>query len=212
MVVGLMQAQTRFGIKAGANFSTFTGKSYTDNSMKTGFHAGGFAEIKASEKLFVQLELLYSEQGAKIDVSETVENVVFIEYDEKWNLNYLTIPVMVKYYVHKGLHVEAGPQVGILLSAKEKYKTNYTSPEFPDESFRRSGTDDISELFKSIDMALNAGLGYDITNHIFADARYSYGLIDIYESVNAVDVPGQTVRNKTVARNNVLSLTVGYKF
>lgn len=216
MVVGLAQAQTRFGLKAGMNLSTFTGKSYTDNSFKAGFHAGGFAEIKASERLFIQLELLYSEQGAKIDASQsTSAGAIQIRYDEKWRLNYLTVPVMVKYYVYKGFNIEAGPQIGILLNAEEKYETNFTSPDFPGENVRRSGTDDISELFKSIDVAINAGIGYDFTSHIFVNARYNYGIIDIYDFSpnNQTDVPGQSnVRNKMVARNNVLSVSVGYKF
>src|SRR6218665_957371 len=213
MFVGLTHAQTKFAIKAGANFSTFTGKSYADVSMKTGFHAGGFAEIKASEKLFIQLELLYSEQGAKIDMAhELSDDVIYVDYDEKWNVNYLTVPVMVKYYVYRGLHMEAGPQIGILLSAKEKYDTNFTSPDFPGESIKRSGSEDISELFKSINVALNAGVGYDFKSHIFANVRYSYGLSDIYDDQADRDQVGTGVNNKIVSRNNVLSLSVGYKF
>lgn len=214
MFVGLAYGQTRFGIKAGANFSTFTGKSYADVSLKTGFHAGGFAEIKASEKLFVQLELLYSEQGAKIDMSHPYsEGIIYIDYDEKWLVNYLTVPIMVKYDVYKGLNVEAGPQVAILLSAKEKYETDFTFPGFPDETIRRSGSDDISERFKSIDIAINAGVGYDFTSHFFANARYSYGLMDIYENqTNNDEYPGQSTNRKIVSRNNVLSFSVGYKF
>jgi len=214
MIVGLTNAQTKFGTKAGANFSTFTGKSYTDNTMKTGFHAGGFAEIKASEKLFVQLELLYSEQGAKVDISYTEQYAINIKYDEKWKLNYLAVPIMVKYYVYEGLNVEAGPQIGILLNAKAKYETSATSPEFFGETVRRSGTEDIADLFKSIDVAINAGVGYDFTDHIFANARYSYGLIDIYDSSanTSTDVPGQQALKKPVSRNNVLSLSIGYKF
>jgi len=216
MTVGFVQAQTKFGLKAGANLSTFTGKSYTDNSLKAGFHAGGFAEIKASEKLFVQLELLYSEQGAKIDFSQWIPDAALrIKYDEKWNLNYLNIPVMLKYYVYKGFNIEAGPQIGILLKAEEKYESNFTSPDFPEGTIRTSGKDDITEHFKSIDVAINAGVGYDFTSHIFANARYSYGIIDIYDfSPNSQsDVPGQSIDiTKSVARNNVLSVAVGYKF
>jgi len=73
--------ETKFGVKAGLNFSNFTG-DVENNSMKVGFHVGGLVNIKVSDKFSVQPELLYSGQGAKFDGGVTV------------SADYLNIPVM----------------------------------------------------------------------------------------------------------------------
>ena len=67
LVFGFANAQdVRFGVKGGLNIATLTG-DVQDASTKVGFHVGGFAEIKVSDKFAVQPELLFSTQGAKSD-------------------------------------------------------------------------------------------------------------------------------------------------
>ena len=84
-VFGFTNAQeVKFGLKGGLNVANITG-DIEDNSSKVGFHVGGFAEIKVSEKFSVQPELLFSTQGTKFDFEGT--NVNF-------NLSYLNIPIM----------------------------------------------------------------------------------------------------------------------
>src|SRR5690606_6511134 len=108
--------EIKFGAKAGLNISNQTGDIENTKSL-IGFHIGGFAEIKFTEKFAFQPELLYSLQGAKYDFSEED----FTE-ESTLKLNYLNIPLMFKYYATESLFVEAGPQIGLLLSAKEDYK------------------------------------------------------------------------------------------
>src|ERR1700749_475310 len=108
--------ETKFGVKAGLNLVTLTG-AVEDASAKVGFNAGGFAEIKLSEKFAIQPELLFSTQGYKY--KETGSDADY-SYEEKLNLGYLNIPVMAKFYVAQKFSIEAGPQLGILLSAKAK--------------------------------------------------------------------------------------------
>jgi hypothetical protein len=74
------------------------------------FHAGGFVNVPISDKFSIQPELLYSaqgENGKSIDV--TLQN------------DYINLPVMDKFYVSNNFTIEAGPQIGLLLSAKIKY-------------------------------------------------------------------------------------------
>lgn len=56
------------GIKAGANFATLS--DATNAEQKTGFQAGFFAGVKFSDKLGIQADLLYSQQGAEFDSEE----------------------------------------------------------------------------------------------------------------------------------------------
>ena len=54
-----------FGIKAGLNMSILTGSKDQIMSSTNGFFAGALLEFKILEKIALQPELLFSEQGAK---------------------------------------------------------------------------------------------------------------------------------------------------
>lgn len=91
----------KFGVKAGANFSNFTG-DFDAEDGRTGFYVGGVADFTVSEKFHVQPELLYSMEGAK-----------------DAEMDFLRIPIMAKYYVMDGLNLQAGPVLGFKIGAEE---------------------------------------------------------------------------------------------
>jgi len=190
--------EIKYGVKAGLNLSTLTGDvAYYDVKSKAGFHVGGFVEFKITDKFSVQPELLYSAQGAKLRYSSVDE---FSSTIDKQNikLGYLNIPVMAKYYVIKGLSIEAGPQVGFLLSAKNEF--NYSS--YITEQYSSTGEEDIKDDLKSIDFGFNFGAGYEFTENIFVQARYNLGLTSVFEDADGDFDP----------KNGVLQLSFGYKF
>jgi len=197
--MGISSAQEiKYGAKAGLNLSTFTGDvTYFDVKSKTGFHVGGFVEIKIADKFSVQPELLYSTQGGKISFSSSDE---FSYTNDKRDikLGYLNLPIMAKYYIIPGLSIEAGPQIGFLLSAKNEYNI-YSSVS---EDLSGSGEEDIKDDSKSVDFGFNVGAGYDFTQNIFVQARYNLGLTSISESASSVYDP----------KNAVLQISFGYKF
>lgn len=192
LAFGFTNAQeVKFGVKGGINLSTLTG-DVENASSKVGFQVGGFAEIKLSDKFSVQPELLYSLQGVKFKDSE----IGFATTETTDNLSYLNIPVMAKYYVAEKFSLEAGPQIGFLLSAKSDF-----SGFDGDEDF--SGDIDTKDFYKSIDFGVNFGAGYDFTENLSAGLRYNLGLSNIAETVE-----GENFKQK----NSVFSLSVGYKF
>ena len=89
------------GIKAGATFANLTGA--TDASTKTGFVGGAFLTIKFSDKIAIQGDLLYSQQGAKLELDDI-------------NLNYINFPIVFKYYIIKRINIQAGPQFGTVVN------------------------------------------------------------------------------------------------
>lgn len=187
--------QLRFGAKAGVNVATITG-DLEGNKALTGFHIGAIAEIKINEKFAVQPEMLYSSQGSKSRYTEG-NSISYLSIDYTHTLSYLNIPIIAKYYVAPKLSLETGPQVGFLLSAKEK---NETTLALADGSFQyESDKYDIKEGLKSIDFGFNIGAGYDFTPTIFAQLRYNFGLSNISD-------------NNTTLRNSVLQASIGYKF
>ena len=149
-----------FGVKGGLNMSNFTGD--LDSDAKIGFFVGGFAEFKVTEKFAVQPELLFSNLGAKDN-----------DIDEALNLNYILVPVMAKFYVTEKFNLEAGPQVGFLMSAKVD-------------------GEDVKDFFKSTDFALNLGAGFDVTENLTVGLRYSLGLS------NVIDADGVDVKNSNI--------------
>lgn len=186
---GFASAQeSKFGIKGGMNLANFSG-DVEDNSTKVGFNVGGFVEIKISEKFSVQPELLFSTQGAQSKYTEDT-----IKFKEELNLSYINIPVMAKFYVADKFSLEAGPQIGFLVSAKAK-------AEVTDGINSSSEEGDVKDGFKSTDFGFNLGTGYDFTDNLSAGVRYNLGLSNILKDSGS-----------TKLQNTVFSVSVAYKF
>ncbi|WP_294822418.1 porin family protein [uncultured Flavobacterium sp.] len=181
------QAQEmKFGVKAGLNIANQGSDAETEGS-RMGLHIGGVAEFKLSENFSIQPELLYSMMGSKVNT--ITEDLTVEEVDNK--LDYLTLPVLAKYYIMEGLSLEAGPYVGFLMSAKQE-------------------DTDIKDGIKSIDFGLNAGVAYDLPMGVFFQARYVLGLSDINDAGDT-EIGGVTYEAPKVT-NNGLQISVGYKF
>nr|WP_314839892.1 porin family protein [uncultured Flavobacterium sp.] len=191
---GFANAQeAKFGIKGGLNLATFAGDTDgLDLKSKAGLNVGGFVEVKLSEKVSLQPELLYSMQGAKTDDFEVVVDNQIYTGDVSINLSYLNIPVMMKYYAAEKFNLEVGPQIGFLLSAKTVAKVNSNEAE-----------EDVKDNFESVDFGLNFGAGYDFTKNISAGLRYNLGLANIGKTEAGDD---------SKITNSVLSLSLAYKF
>jgi len=180
MAFGFTNAQqTRFGVKGGLNITSFSGGNYWDAKSLVGFHVGGLAEIKVIERLSIQPEVLFSTQGAKLEAGNT-------DIDRK--LNYINVPVLAKFYITKQFTVEAGPQLGFLVSAK-------------------SDGDDVKDLYKSVDTGFNFGAGYNFTDNVSVGLRYTVGLSNIADyDVEDIDEYYDS------PKNSVLTLSLAYKF
>lgn len=170
----------RYGFKGGVNLSNVASDDL-DHETLTSFHIGAVLEALFNEKIALQPEILYSKQGFKTsDFSEELT----------YKLAYITIPVMVKYYVTEGLIVEAGPQMGFLHTAK-----------IISESDGNSDAEDIKEGLRSNDFCFNFGLGYQLENGWSLGARYNWGISNI--------VREQLNQN---FKNRVVQLSIGYLF
>jgi hypothetical protein len=183
----ILQAQVKFGARAGVNFSDITGERVDSFDGRTSFHFGAVAEIEISEKFSFQPELIYSSQGS--DYTEDFEGE---DFDGTVKVDYLNVPLMAKYYVTNGLSLEAGPQIGFLLSAKDEYE---------------DGEDDIKDFLKSTDFGVNFGLGYKLDSGLFFSARYNLGLtdnLDVDESEFETD--------GAEYKNSVIQIGIGYFF
>jgi len=92
----------KFGVKAGINFASLSGSSIdTGGNLEgsTGYHIGAVAQLGISSKFVIQPEILYSTQGIK-DV----------------DIDYINLPVLVKFKFAKFFSIDAGPQFGLAIN------------------------------------------------------------------------------------------------
>ncbi|WP_428229982.1 porin family protein [Flavobacterium sp.] len=202
LFVGLtVMAQTqkvKLGVKAGLNISNLTfDDSELNSSNKTGFTAGIMVEVPLAKKFSIQPELLYSQQGTKTSFSD--QDVTNSNYKSTIDLNYLNIPVMLKYFVVKGLSVQAGPQIGILLKANNKYQDNFLG-------YENQETFNLKDYSAGIDTSVNLGLGYQFKDKFYTDVRYNISYSNVFKEGDANHFINNDMKNR------VFQVTVGYFF
>lgn len=186
--------KVKYGVKAGLNIANaiISEDGAPSTSSVTSFHVGGFAEINISKKLFFQPELVYSMQGTNFSLPVDVNGTVY-STNNTFKLSYINIPLMFKYYPQEKFYFEAGPQIGLLTSAKLEVEV----------AGYGSNTQDAKELFKSSDFGLNFGLGYNFTKRVTSNVRYNLGLSNIADT--------ESGDNSTI-KNSVFSISLGYIF
>jgi opacity protein-like surface antigen len=170
-------AQFQFGAKGGFNFATLSGSDIRDAKTLVNFNVGVFARLPLIDRLSLQPELVYSVQGAK-----------FSNPDESHHVNYLNIPILLRYSAGSGFGIYTGPQIGFLLSAHQKINGNSLTEK---------------DFFNSADFAWAVGLSYKIpSTRLGIDARYNFGIANIEDRSNS---------NQTGSiRNDVFQLGVTY--
>ena len=186
-------AQT-FGVKGGLNVSSMSkDEGLDDQKSKIGFNAGAFVNIPIASSLSVQPEVLYSNYGSKSDWTNPINDD---RYSSAAHLDYLAVPVMLQYNLIPNLYVEAGPEFGFLLSAKNKLKNETTG-----DTITESG--DYKDDLNTFNVGLGLGAGYYFTPNFGITARYVAGLTDI-----AKDRPS----GSDAVKNNVFQVGLAYKF
>lgn len=199
----LVNAQdVSFGLKAGVNYGKMKSSDSDENKYVDpviGPHFGIVADIPIDEKFSVQPELLYSSTGYKISYS-----MEYWEAEYNGKLNYVSIPIMGKYKLKDGLYIEAGPYFGYLLSAKEDGESSDTFKA----TLYSYDNEDVKEYFKSLDIGLGIGAGYQLENGLYFNARYTLGLIDI----NNEDMMEYKFYHTSTVHNHIFMICIGFFF
>lgn len=199
ILFGVTNAQkVKYGFKAGVNIATekitipSSPNINYEKSTVIGANVGFFVDIKMVPKLFFQPELLYSMQGAKL--TATI-NGISGSAEQTATVNYLIVPLTLKYYITNELNIQAGPQIGFLLTANDKVVSSIQG--------LASSSSDSKSSYNTVDLGLNFGMGYNITPNISFVGRYSLGLSDLEKTVPA---------GYSASKNRVLSFSFGYTF
>lgn len=167
----------RAGFKGGVTYSSILGDA-DDVSGRVRIHLGAVVEYPISSKFYIQGELLYSAQGYKVDVAGVEQTV---------SLNYISLPLISKFYITDKISLETGPQFSLL--------TTIGNDDVADN-------DPFFDSFRDLDVSWAFGAGYKLESGLFFQLRYNLGLTNINDP-GIIDVTN---------RNSVAQLSVGYLF
>ncbi len=118
----------------------------------------------------------YAGVSADFEISENFHIQPELLYASVDGNGAIMLPVVGKFYIDDKFNVQAGPQFVF-------------------------STEDTPDDFSSIEFDLAGGLGYDITDNIFAEARYTFQINNSYTGDEDIKV-----------RGNYLMVGIGYKF
>ena len=180
-----VNAQTRFGVNAGLNYSTWKGDavgSLNDlfefsNGMintqpKAGLFAGGFAEMPLGAGISIQPGVYYSQKGYSMRGEIGGDKIDFLNAGARADLtsHYIDIPVVFKAEVAKGLQVFAGPQLSYLVKSNLKMDAGLLGISLFKTNI------DVTDNFNKADWGITGGVGYSFDNGFSINAAYDHGL------------------------------------
>lgn len=179
-IVAATQAQGfRAGIKLGANGTKIDGQSFEDG-YKLSYQAGVFFEADFNKKIGIQPEVLFGQTTSKT-VTGIGAAATNLNSNQDVNLNYLSIPILLRYNVGKLVTLNLGPQFAILLNK--------------DNTLLQNG----QQAFKSGDFSMVGGVQLNFSA-LRIYGRYNVGLTNIND-----------VSNQEKWKSQQLQLGLGFK-
>ena len=190
------QAQVKFGLKAGLNVSKVKlDKEVFDSKNRTGFFVGPMVEFSIPlVGLNLDAALLYDNKvvGVKGEAGDDIE----VDKDE--TLQYLDIPINLKYVIGLGsmasVYVATGPQFSYNIGDKKLFDNSYS--------------------LKSSQFSWNFGAGVKLVQHLQVGYNFNLGMGNTADvkSGTVADGVGNLFMGKKLKGTNTHQLSVAYLF
>ena len=146
------------GISLGTVMAQWDGDNY-GGYKKIGLHFGGFVYYDFKPRWGIQPEILFVQRGSR-EVSD-------LGLDH-YKFNYIDVPVYLNFIILRKedvkFTVQAGPQVGVLLFAREG---------------RKPFIDDVTNVFRRYDMGFSLGFEVHFLKHFGFIFRHNNSFISI---------------------------------
>jgi hypothetical protein len=195
-----------FSLKLGLSCGTLKGAS-SESERLGGANIGLFAAIRLSDRLSLVPEVApVSRKGiTNIPFVSTGDPAVDPYFDEPTTsalvLNYVDIPILLKYRLGGRLSVGAGPFVGFLMSATERFRAELEDGE------ELSYKEDVSEEYRARDYGFVFEASVVVTKPrrgegLVFHVRYQGGLADVLKDSAA----------SSAVRTSVLQIFVSFPF
>lgn len=158
-------AQSGFGIRGGANFFNFGGEDVSENDFtnRVGFHAGVYASLLGEGPISVEPGVYYSVKGSQNDDA----------LDSRAVLDYVDVPILVRFRLGEGFNIFGGPQVSFLTNSK--FEGEYGGSTFSFDT----------DAVKGTDAGVVFGVGYNLPQGFNVQGSYDLGLTPIFEDSDA---------------------------
>ena len=158
----LSESTVYYGARVGLNVAWISGDFNDNLSAKGGMNVGGVIGLRVSDAtpVFLESGLYFTMHGAKKDNTEA-------------NLNYLEIPLLIKYGVQVtddiALLPYLGPTFGLGIGGKEKYPDNPTVGSFSSDGH-----------FNRPDVGIKFGCGAEY-NKLYLETGLKFGVTNILD-------------------------------
>ena len=170
----------------GFNASQVDGDTYAGYD-KFGVMGGAFVYTPLSELVDIQMEIKYMGKGAR----KRTSGEDLTQY--RSNLNYIEIPILLRFNTKSKIGVEGGLGFGYLFSYSEEDE-NGTLPS------------EHTTKFKPFELSGLVGISYKFAPKFLVNLRYSYSISSIVDRPD----PSYSYFLQTGAFNNLFSLGVYY--
>ena len=154
----------KYGVRGGFTISNLDFSDdipSIDNKHRNSMYVGFFANLGLSKTVSLMPEIQFSAEGAN---------------EEVLHLDYIQMPIFVRFRLSEKIHIGVGPQVGLKV---HKYEDGV----------------------KNMAYSAVGGIEYKISHTLFADARYTYGITNVFDDAQSVE-----------AKNTNIQIGIGYKF
>lgn len=158
------------GFTAGGNFSQVDGDGFT-GYHKAGLNFGPIVYASFNGHFGASMELLYSQKGSRErNYTEDAAGVGYVnDYDLK--MNYVEVPLMLRYYADNRLHFGAGVSYSQLINYKETAIT-----------YAPVNLDTSAYSFHRNDLCLAADVNYEFYKGWFLNFRFNYSIRSIRDA------------------------------
>lgn len=201
-VFSLLQADAQefhFIPRIGLNLANTYPESFAD--MRPGLNIGVAEEIRFSKLFALEPGVYYSMQGYQQENAkgETA----------RLKADYLNIPVYAKFYLYRGFHLFAGPQVGFNVRAKASNYIFVSAPT-PVHQSEYDFSGDKKEEIRNCDFSVSMGLGYTFDMGLVISANYNLGCTHFFKEPEYSFGGSNHFRGKD--HNGVIQFNLGWRF
>ncbi|MFB9080820.1 porin family protein [Flavobacterium procerum] len=168
-----------FGLEGGANFSSISNQE--SSGANVGFNLGFYFDIRSRKNPSWMINtgvIVKSPMGANdipvYSLNDEGLDETFAGGKVDREIRYFNVPILIKYQFKNRIYVKAGPQLGLLATAFDRFTKEIDKD---DVTYKKT----IRNQLHVIDAGLAAGIGYhlNIGNGLNITLQYYYGLVPL---------------------------------
>ena len=176
-----------FGLEGGANFSTIS--NLETSGTNVGFNLGFYFDFRSKKNPAWMINtgvIVKSPMGAHgipiYSLNDTDLDNTFAGGNVNREIRYFNVPILIKYQFKNNIYLKAGPQLGLLAKAFDKFSKEVNGE---DVTYNNKIRDKLHVIDAGI--ALGAGYHMNIGNGLNITLQYYYGLVPLMKGDTSPD-------------------------